>query len=610
MPWPLDPPPGVPELRWTAVRNQAMSYRPTCVAIQWWESWREPLLALVGATAPTRRSAMLGRFRDCIRVIELTGISTDMPIEEMFNQWRLDATISHCRLQGMSPVGIGHVSRNLSALRHAVFGTEKRKPAPREVYLPTFQVLSIAAENGSQRVKDDVESLLTWITDPDPNCALDRAACHRVRHFTRRKGLPRVRMDLIRAERVAYLSQLRIPAVDFPWIHSISWTVMADALRRYQSTPNVSRLDLDGTIPVRSGSGSGLRVVGNMPEINDQDSSASRKLPRTEMRRLMELKSRQFESPAPPLSEEFETVLANPRLKVISARAWEVVGPTVSEVMRRSQYRGREVFVKRLRVVAQYSWWAHLNGYSMEMKVLMAEASIEDWFRRGMPNQAPETRSTNRSNMRAIARAVNPHNNAPVPTGRSAHKDIRPPYTPQEVAQILWLTGHINDKRIQALTATVLVLGLGAGLDSRDLNTLKRQNITDHESAGILISIQGSRPRQVWLLRTFEELLRQALPHLPEKGFLLSTNGISPPSKGFLTSLFKRLNVMDDSMPIVQQARLRATWLTTLMCVPVPLALLLHAAGLESARSITDLFPHARAYTAEEAAVFLRGDYL
>ena len=45
-------------------------------------------------------------------------------------------------------------------------------------------------------------------------------------------------------------------------------------------------------------------------------------------------------------------------------------------------------------------------------------------------------------------------------------------------------------------------------------------------------------------------------------------------------------------VPHIEPARLRATWLADLMTDQVPLAVILQAAGLKSARTLSELQPH------------------
>ena len=51
--------------------------------------------------------------------------------------------------------------------------------------------------------------------------------------------------------------------------------------------------------------------------------------------------------------------------------------------------------------------------------------------------------------------------------------------------------------------------------------------------------------------------------------------------------------------------RLRSTWLVALMCSPLPLACLLAAAGLRSARTLTDLLPHCPDPDATDVEILL-----
>ncbi|CAB4600120.1 unannotated protein [freshwater metagenome] len=47
-----------------------------------------------------------------------------------------------------------------------------------------------------------------------------------------------------------------------------------------------------------------------------------------------------------------------------------------------------------------------------------------------------------------------------------------------------------------------------------------------------------------------------------------------------------------DDTPAIDVARLRSTWLSWLMSEPVPLRIVMHTAGLKSARTLADLLPH------------------
>lgn len=55
------------------------------------------------------------------------------------------------------------------------------------------------------------------------------------------------------------------------------------------------------------------------------------------------------------------------------------------------------------------------------------------------------------------------------------------------------------------------------------------------------------------------------------------------------------------NVPHIEPARLRATWLADVMTDPIPLALILQAAGLRSARTLSELLPHLDAWLAHKS---------
>lgn len=611
--WPSAPPNGVPVARWRELTAQANRYLPRKSERDAWAVWGERVLGLVALTLPRRCQETRDRFLLVLRLITWTGVTDTTAVGDLVAQWRVDAVLAQCRLLGANGNGAGHVSRNLSALRHAIYGTSVRQAEMRREPLCVRSALQAAADraavDGAVSIMRDIHTIQMWLDAGDCDAYLPSAVAARVRHFARRRGLPAVLLPYLRVERAVTLSSRGVPFTRLPVSENTSGTVIGRVVLARGACSGVSaRLDalLDGTMPVQS---AGIRdTVGDGMGRGGSDTTP-RRPSRAAVRRSMERKRAEFAEPAGPLSERLEAVLASrERMLVVPAEAWPVIGDVVVEVMRRSQFTGEEVFAKRMRTVARLAWWAHQAGYPLTLDVLLAEATIEDWFNRGMPGFDQGTRATYRSQMRAVARAVNPLNNAPVPVGRVPHRDVRPPYDVEQAQAVVWLALQDPNRVLRAKTVTAIVLGLGAGLDSRDLLTLGRRHIDDRGVDGIHITVPGSRTRDVVLLRVFEDTLRAQLPHLPARGPFLAANGTTT-GKNYIAHLYARLAETDTGLVRVEQARLRATWLVTLMNLPVPLGVLMRAAGLETARTLTDLLPAARAVTAEQVTVFLRGGH-
>jgi len=77
-------------------------------------------------------------------------------------------------------------------------------------------------------------------------------------------------------------------------------------------------------------------------------------------------------------------------------------------------------------------------------------------------------------------------------------------------------------------------------------------------------------------------------------------------NKDSLVDLYGTVQPLDGALRI-QQGRLRNTWLATLMCEPIPLAAILHAAGLQSARTLSELAAYLPALAVDSAPKSLRG---
>jgi len=105
---------------------------------------------------------------------------------------------------------------------------------------------------------------------------------------------------------------------------------------------------------------------------------------------------------------------------------------------------------------------------------------------------------------------------------------------------------------------------------------------------GITIEVPEPNPRSVTVLREFEDLVRIGLGDLKPHALLL---GRKEDRRNLAARAIGDAVVLGD-VPHIEQSRLRATWLARLMAAPVPLAVLLSAAGLRSARTLVDLLPH------------------
>ncbi|WP_395659983.1 hypothetical protein [Nocardioides sp.] len=249
------------------------------------------------------------------------------------------------------------------------------------------------------------------------------------------------------------------------------------------------------------------------------------------------------------------------------------------------------------------------------------ELQVDDLFQPGAIegfltacSWSDRSKATVRSLLRRIVRELNP---AQAPA-RLEHHALPAPYTDAECARFARIAAHQPNLALTRDMCFIIGLGLGAGLDSRDLRDLRAEHITEHiaehpaadaatgtGAASFLqvtvpdsTSPSGRQGRTVPVRRTYEPLVRRALE-------LHAATGKTPQDlvvgrvtdrHNFTGIITRRAKTADpDATVEVRGSRLRNTWLVAAMCAPVPLADLLHAAGLTSARTITSLLKYCPA---------------
>lgn len=147
--------------------------------------------------------------------------------------------------------------------------------------------------------------------------------------------------------------------------------------------------------------------------------------------------------------------------------------------------------------------------------------------------------------------------------------------------------------------AFMVGLGLGAGLDGRDLKTVTRDDLgevgLDPTKTILMVTVTGGRePRTVPVRAGYDVLVREGLTLHDQCGrgpraVLLGQDT----TRDHVTSPVTERAVHADVTKSVNidASRLRNTWVVAAMCANVPMADLLRAAGLRSARTISDLLP-------------------
>ena len=302
------------------------------------------------------------------------------------------------------------------------------------------------------------------------------------------------------------------------------------------------------------------------------------------------------------LAAQLRTEAATPRqldpvlAKIINEfdlSAYNVPAPAarvfIRDVLTASSLTGHESVRKHCRHLAHLASFALSNGQPLEIGTLLTTDRIDEYIRRGMAGggDSDHNRAERRRRLLALSANVNPGPNSPARLTPIAHVAVKPPYTPREAAVIIRVAGAQPTYAKGRDLAAVVGLCLGAGADSLDLRHLYVRDITDLGDDGLIVHFAGSRPREVAVRARLEHLLRSALAGRPPGDLVLGKK---------LDRRHVAAHAVEGAalyrVPHIEPTRLRATWLTDLMTDTVPIGLILRAAGLQSARTLSELLPH------------------
>ncbi|MDQ1249980.1 MAG: hypothetical protein QG597_4357 [Actinomycetota bacterium] len=251
--------------------------------------------------------------------------------------------------------------------------------------------------------------------------------------------------------------------------------------------------------------------------------------------------------------------------------------------------------------VSRYVAWvaagidsADCEADGLTVQSLCTEGLVEAYLAGPLSTTSVQTRSSVRTVLRRVVRNVS---GTPTPE-RIGHQPVQPPYAPAQCAAMVRLSRNQPTVARRRALSAVVALGLGAGLDARDQrrvapDDVSRVDLGDGATVTV-VTVRGPRPRTVVMRQAYVALLDEAVALHVEQG-----RSPSAPLFGLVESRHNVVCAVTGSSVTatgrgveISAARLRATWLVAAMCARVPLAVLLNAAGLRSARTLADLLAY------------------
>lgn len=317
------------------------------------------------------------------------------------------------------------------------------------------------------------------------------------------------------------------------------------------------------------------------------------------------------EASLPVLDVDVEATIAAYRPAHFSAEQWSRIAPTVRLALRAyAPTSSRWVHDQAGSVTGFVVWVDQINRATASGPLtadrLLESGLVDRYLSEALAGRPAASRATARSVLRRVVR-----NLLGTPRESIEYSPVQAPYTPAECAAFVRLARNQPTDDLRRALSAVVALGLGAGLDGPDQRAVTPEDVTDVElgdgTVGLLVRVRGQRPRTVVVRADYEPLLREAIDahNASHRGDKTPIYGLLK-SRRNVTSVVTSRAVTATGVGVdINAARLRSTWLLACMNAPVPLNVLLSAAGLKSARTLTDLLAYCPPVDPAQAAAVL-----
>lgn len=255
----------------------------------------------------------------------------------------------------------------------------------------------------------------------------------------------------------------------------------------------------------------------------------------------------------------------------------EFVVNVVVDVYDDTTYRSSRL----LNTISAFVHWCWLIGMPLDRDGVFSIYTIEEFIVHGSPQSwSSSTRGDHRSLLMRVAESLGTKD-AGVRLSRLPKADPQAPYTQAEQFRMVnWAGGQTtHNKRRDA--ATLLALGLGAGLSAGEIGDTTCDHIVIDEF-GVMVRVGGDRPRVVPVLARWEAPIMNAVGEL-RSGYVFGPNRATT-GKNLVNNFVSRCS--RPLVPVVSH-RLRGTWIVHHLSAGTPLGPFLAACGVTSFTSLS-----------------------
>lgn len=279
-------------------------------------------------------------------------------------------------------------------------------------------------------------------------------------------------------------------------------------------------------------------------------------------------------------------------------KQWSKVRHIVRDAVPRTA-EARTLSAKTLmRIVGPFALWC-VTAHKLEPdpKQMFTQETIDAYCL--SLSLSAGTVATYRSALTSTARTVNALAYAPAPTPLPK-RTVQPPYRETELEEYRVWAGAQRSEQLRQKAKVMIALMAGAGLSPMETTTLRVEDV-DVDGDGVLLTVHGSKPRQVAVLREWEQWVIDAVAERQPSDFVWGAEQrrVRP------NQISEFIHAATAGAPASQ--RLRATWIVAHLGLGTPLTVLFRAGGIAQLDNLDQYLVHVPMRSGPEARTLLRG---
>lgn len=270
-----------------------------------------------------------------------------------------------------------------------------------------------------------------------------------------------------------------------------------------------------------------------------------------------------------------------PETATVSKTTWEQIAAPVRDIGHQLVDAGQHGDITNLvRVTAQLAAWCHGRGVPLTVNNLYSPNNIDVFVDKQLAGM--RRAGTYRSHLRRAARCLNPK--AWQKERRVGGRTVARPYTAEEVAGYLRMCERQATPRRRQKLRTILVLGLGCGLDARWAIWVRPEDVRYKDGVLGVDTVEPS-PRFVPVLAQYEDELRRVAADYAASPTLF---GAPSSARSYASDSIRKVAI-PSGLPHLDYGRLRATWVVHHLTIGTRTPELAEAAGVQGLVTFSDM---------------------